>query len=49
MNKFFTHIKEALKEAISYKKGKITLRSEIIEIPKPQKDYSAKKTSHEPL
>lgn len=42
MSKFFKQIKEGLEEAIAHKKGKITLRTEIIEIPEPPADYSAK-------
>lgn len=42
MNKFFNKIKEGLEEALAHKKGKITLRSEVIEIPEPPAEYSAK-------
>ena len=33
--KFFNDLKEGLEEVIAYKKGKLTLRSELIEIPEP--------------
>lgn len=42
MSKFFEKIKEGLEDAIAHKKGKITLRTEIIEIPEPPAEYSAK-------
>ena len=42
MSKFFKQIKEGLEEALAHKKGKITLRTEIIEIPEPPEEYSAK-------
>lgn len=42
MSKFFKQIKEGLEEALAHKKGKITLRTEIIEIPAPPEEYSAK-------
>ncbi|MEN9654170.1 MAG: hypothetical protein RL235_282 [Chlamydiota bacterium] len=42
MSKFFTQIKEGLEEALAHKKGKITLRTEVIEIPEPPEEYSAK-------
>lgn len=35
MSKFFEDLKDGLEEIIEYKKGKLTLRSEIIEIPAP--------------
>jgi putative transcriptional regulator len=42
MSKFFEQIKEGLEDVLAHKKGKITLRSEIIEIPEPPEDYTAK-------
>lgn len=42
MSKFFEKIKEGLEDVIAHKKGKITLRTEIIEIPEPPAEYSAK-------
>ncbi len=41
MSKLFDDLKEGLNEMIAYKKGKITLRSEIIEIPEPPISYTA--------
>jgi putative transcriptional regulator len=42
MSKFFDQLKEGLEDVLSHKKGKITLRSEVIEIPEPPADYTAK-------
>ena len=42
MGKFYEDLKEGFEEIIAYRKGKITLRSEKIEIPKPPKAYKAK-------
>lgn len=36
MGKFFKDLKSGLEDVVAYKKGKLTLRSEIIEIPEPQ-------------
>ena len=41
-NKFFKDLKTGLEEAIAYKKGKLDLRSELIEIPEPPAKYKAK-------
>ena len=41
-NKFFKDLKKGLEEAIAYKKGKLDLRSELIEIPEPPAQYKAK-------
>ncbi len=41
-NKFFEDLKKGLQEAIDYKKGKLNLRSELIEIPEPPAKYKAK-------
>jgi Predicted transcriptional regulator len=42
MGKFYEELEEGFEEIIAYKKGKITLRSEKIEIPEPPKAYRAK-------
>lgn len=42
MSKFFKDLKKSLNEVDAYKKGKITLRSELIEIPRPPEKYKAK-------
>jgi putative transcriptional regulator len=42
MSKFFKKIKEGLEDALAHKKGKITLRTETIEIPEPPAEYTAK-------
>ena len=39
MGKFFDDLKEGLEEALSYTQGKITLKSEIIEIPDSPFEY----------
>ncbi|MBS4164943.1 Antitoxin igA-2 [Candidatus Protochlamydia amoebophila] len=41
MSKFFKELKEGLEEALIYTQGKITLKSEIIEIPDAPADYKA--------
>lgn len=41
-NKFFEDLKTGLEEVIAYKKGKLDLRSELIEIPEPPAQYKAK-------
>lgn len=41
-NKFFEDLKEGLTDIVAYKKGKLTLRSEFIDIPKPPAMYKAK-------
>lgn len=46
MGKFYSDLKAGLKEAIAHKKGKINLRSEIIEIPEPPAEYKAKEIKH---
>jgi hypothetical protein len=43
MGKLFEELKQGLQEIIAHKEGKITLKSEFIEIPEPQKEYSPKK------
>ena len=42
MGKFFDDLKESLEEVVAYKKGKLTLKSETIEIPNPPSTYNAK-------
>src|SRR5271154_3018735 len=41
-NKFFKDLKAGLEDAIAHKKGKLELRSELIEIPEPPAEYKAK-------
>jgi putative transcriptional regulator len=41
-NKFFKDLKKGLEEVVAYKKGKLDLRSESIEIPEPPAEYKAK-------
>jgi putative transcriptional regulator len=42
MSKFFKGLKKGLEEALAYTEGKITLKSEWVEIPEPPKQYKAK-------
>lgn len=42
MSKLFKGLKKGLKEALAHAEGKITLKSEIIEIPEPPAEYRAK-------
>ena len=42
MSKLFKGLKKGLQEALDYTEGKITLKSEFIEIPEPPKEYKAK-------
>lgn len=42
MGKFYKDLKVGLEDAIAYKKGKLNLRSETIEIPEPPTQYKAK-------
>jgi putative transcriptional regulator len=42
MSKFFDDLKSGLEEVVAYKKGKLTLRSEFIEIPEPPMEYTAR-------
>ena len=42
MSKFYKGLKEGLEEALAHTQGKITLKSESIEIPEPPKEYSAR-------
>jgi putative transcriptional regulator len=41
-NKFFKDLKKSLEEVVAYKKGKLNLYSEYIEIPEPPAEYKAK-------
>ena len=41
MSKFFDDLKEGLEEALAHTQGKITLKSEIIEIPDAPIEYKA--------
>ena len=42
MGKLFKELKKGLEEVIAHKKGKITLKSEFIEIPEPPEEYGPK-------
>jgi putative transcriptional regulator len=42
MNKFFKDLKAGLEDAIAHEKGKLDLRSELIEIPEPPTEYKPK-------
>lgn len=42
MSRFYEKLKGGLEEVLAHKKGKITLRSEIVEIPEPPAEYTAK-------
>lgn len=42
MGKFFRDLKTGLEDAIAYRKGKLDLRSELIEIPEPPTEYKPK-------
>jgi putative transcriptional regulator len=42
MGKFFEKLKQGLEEAIEHEKGKKTLRSKLVVIPKPPRAYSPK-------
>jgi putative transcriptional regulator len=42
MSKFFKDLKQGLEEVLAYTQGKITLKSELIEIPAPPCEYTAK-------
>lgn len=41
MSKMFKRLKKGLEEVLEYAEEKITLKSEIIEIPEPPSEYSA--------
>ena len=42
MGKFYKDLKNGLEEILQYKKGKLKLRSETIEIPEPPAEYKPK-------
>jgi putative transcriptional regulator len=42
MSKFYERLKDGLEDVLAHKKGKITLRTETIEIPEPPAEYRAK-------
>jgi putative transcriptional regulator len=46
MGKFFEDLKEGLEEILAYKEGKITLKSEFIEIPEPPSLYTAQEVKN---
>jgi putative transcriptional regulator len=41
MSKLFKGLKKGLEEALAYTEGKITLKTECIEIPEPPSEYKA--------
>lgn len=41
MGRLYSDLKEGLEECIAYEKGKITLRSDFIEIPESPEEYTA--------
>jgi len=43
MSKLYDDLKKGLQEIIAHQEGKITLKSEFIEIPEPPKAYGPKK------
>ena len=43
MGKLFDELKQGLQDIIAHQEGKLTLKSEFIEIPEPPKEYSPKK------
>jgi len=43
MGKLFEGLKKGMQEVVAHKGGKITLKSEFIEIPEPPKEYGSKK------
>lgn len=42
MSKLYENLKAGLEDAIAYKKGKLSLKTESIEIPEPPHEYSPK-------
>jgi putative transcriptional regulator len=42
MGKFYKDLKAGLDEALAYRKGKIKLHTELIEVPEPPAEYRAK-------
>ena len=43
MSRLFDDLKDGLNEMIAHKKGKITLRSEVFEVPEPPLVYKPKR------
>ena len=43
MGKLFEELKQGLQDIIAHQEGKLTLKSEFIEIPEPPKEYGPKK------
>jgi putative transcriptional regulator len=43
MGNIFDGLKKGMQEIIAYKKGKITLKTTVYEIPEPPKEYGPKK------
>ncbi len=43
VRKVFQELKKGLQEVVAHKEGKIILKSELIEIPKPSKKYGPRK------
>lgn len=41
MSKLFKGLKKGLEEGLAFSEGKITLKSELIEIPEPPEEYKA--------
>jgi putative transcriptional regulator len=41
MNKFFKGLKKGLEEALAYSQETLTLRSELIDIPEPPREYTS--------
>jgi putative transcriptional regulator len=41
MDKFFKGLKKGLEETLAYSEGKLSLKSEFIEIPEPPTEYKA--------
>lgn len=46
MGKFYDDLKASFEDILDYRKGKITLRSETIELPEPPLEYTAKDIKH---
>lgn len=42
MSKFFKDLKQGLEETLAYTEGKLTLKSEFIDIPEPPAEYKPK-------
>jgi hypothetical protein len=46
MGKIYDKLKKGLQEIIAHQEGRITLKSEFIEIPRPPKAYGPKKNKN---